>query len=218
MGLSHTTLEDETLALDLREINPKLGLRWKVAPTHELRFTANRGVKRVAAADLMLEPAVLSGFTQLHDDFAGTRYDNVGIAYGREHDSRTLSGVELVHRELDVPALKRNFSAPENDRFFTESQRETVFRGYWNRIVRDDLSLGLTLQYERAEREDSRNEAGDPEFLANPFANRDTFTSFGVELYSPFRLLRAEHYRPCLSISRARSIFLFPAKKRRSTR
>jgi len=158
--LSYTTLNDENERLDREDVNPGIGLRWRPVPSHEVRLAASHGVKRRSAADLMLEPTVLAGFNQVQDDVAGTRYINTGIAYDWRINTRTLSGMELLHRELDVPVLGTSLANPDVGRSFDNLQQETTLHGYWNRILRPDLSLGLAVSLERSERDDSRNAEG----------------------------------------------------------
>lgn len=169
LGLSYTVFDDEQLVLDTRDFNPKFGLRWKLPHFQELRLAASRGTKFREVADLGLEPTVLAGFNQLYDDFGGTSYVNVGVAYDWQLAPLKRIGVELVRRDLDVPYLfNPNPELPEIVRSQNESQQETMFRGYWNQIVRSDLSLTIDMLYERLERDDSRNAFGVPFDFQSP--------------------------------------------------
>ena len=154
LGLSYVMLDDEFLVLDEELVDPKLGLRWRLTPSHELRLALTRGIKPLEVADLRLEPAVVAGFNQLHDDFSGTRYVNVGIAYDWKISAQTRTGVQLFIRELD------EIVKLEGDETREESLQEAVLDGYWSRILRPGLSLAIEPLYERLERDENGSVLG----------------------------------------------------------
>ena len=85
------------------EINPKLGLIWKVLPSTTLRAAAFRTLHRQIISNQTIEPSQVAGFAQFFDDVAGT----VAWTYGAGLDQRitpTLHvGFEGTYRELTVP-------------------------------------------------------------------------------------------------------------------
>ena len=160
LGLSYTIYEDDQQMIDESNIDPRIGIRWTPSDVDEFRVAVSRGTKRRGVADQTLEPITLAGFNQLYDNFTGSRHINIGIAYDRRIAQSTSLGLELFHREIDVPTLDSGEDGtlmPTDD-----SQSELTVRSYFNKILTSALSLDLTFLYERFERDDKRNSDGDP--------------------------------------------------------
>ena len=164
LGLNYTNFDDEERLIDQTLIGPRFGLRWRPVPTHELRVAASNSLKRREVADLTLEPSVLAGFNQIYDDYAGTSYVNVGVAYDYKVSPATRSGLQLFRRELEMPTkvVSLGSDGERIESLVDTSLQELTLRSYWNRILNPDLSLGLSMLYENFTREDTRNAADLP--------------------------------------------------------
>ena len=184
LGLSYSTLDDEEAQINNSFVNPKFGLRWRPSALHEFRLVVSSGLKGSLTADLTLEPTTIAGFNQVRDDFAGTRFIDSGIAYDVQLGSTTLVGFELLHRELDVPVEINSLIEPDGTDSFNESQHETMVRGYWNRTINKNLSLGLSVLLEQAEREGTMTASGE-QLLALPLRVETASLPFRVNFNHP---------------------------------
>jgi Tfp pilus assembly protein PilF len=106
LGVSVDHLRDGLAGLEpvnQTEVNPKLGLIWKVLPSTTLRAAAFRTLHRQIISNQTIEPSQVAGFAQFFDDIAGT----VAWTYGAGLDQRitpTLHvGFEGTYRDLTVP-------------------------------------------------------------------------------------------------------------------
>ena len=121
VGASYDALKDGFL--DLHEVNPKLGLQWRVAPTTQLRLAYLETVKRSLLVDQTIEPTQVAGFNQFFDEINGTRAKLWGIGLDSEFSEVLYGGIERIRRRLFSPQLSATFVD------FTEDAQK-MYHGY----------------------------------------------------------------------------------------
>ncbi len=176
-GLSAADVDDPFNGFDDTQVSPKLGVMWE-SGAGTVRAAAFRTLRTTLVDDRSLEPTHVAGFNQLYDDLVGTDASVAGLAYDhRVHGAGVYTGVELVHRDLDVPAINPFLPDP----FFTGQWRERRLRAYAYWPVAASVALSLELSREDAER--------DPDFVGE-----ESFTSLvtdradlGVVVFAPQR-------------------------------
>jgi tetratricopeptide (TPR) repeat protein len=140
VGLTAESL-DEPSGLRRDEINPKLGVIWRLLPTTTVRAAAFRSVKRPLIANQTIEPTQVAGFNQLFDDFDGTISRRIGVALDQNFSERAYGGVELSGRDLTVPLSSEDFE-----------WEERTHRAYWYWAPRVWLGLSAEFHYEQFKR------------------------------------------------------------------
>jgi hypothetical protein len=142
------------------QINPKLGIIWKMFSRTTLRAAAFRVLKRSFTSSQTLEPTQVAGFNQFYDDLDGTDSWRYGIAVDQALDlhrdkigPELYTGFELSQRELEVP-----IGLPT--RFFDHEEQFARVYLYWTPL--DWLALRTEYQFERLEH--------DPEAFSSPAA------------------------------------------------
>ena len=172
VGLSYDSFERSVI--DVGRVNPKFSLQWDIDENVRLRLAYFRTVKRALIADQTLEPTHVAGFNQFFDDVDGTRTERYGGALDVTFADSLYGGVEVSHRNLQVPTLV--FVEPPS--VITEDQREDLYRGYLYWAPHPEWATTVDVRYERIERDD---EAGFPlPTLVETFS-----VPLGVKYYHP---------------------------------
>ena len=160
VGASYTDFEDGQDGLtDVDELNPKVGLQWRIADAIRLRLAAIKTVKRSLIFDQTLEPTQVAGFNQFFDDFNGTVAKRYGIGLDVDLTDNVHGGVELSRRDLSVPRTFRQYSfidsptAEVMSSVVFEDQRENLFRTYLYWSPYEDWAVNGQFQWERFSRE-----------------------------------------------------------------
>ena len=99
LGVDHIEFD----RYDDTSINPKLGVEWRPANWLTARAAAFRSAMRPLVADSTVEPTQVIGFSQLFDDFVGTRADQVAGSV----EFRPFADISVVSwgvlRDISVP-------------------------------------------------------------------------------------------------------------------
>jgi tetratricopeptide (TPR) repeat protein len=132
--------------------SPKLGVEWRASSWLTLRAAAFRAVAKPLVADSTIEPTQILGFSQLFDDFPGTRSDQLSASIElRPHDDVRLVGWGAL-RELSVPV--------RSDDTRGETERSFGAAAYWMATERIVLGAGATVR--EFEQTDSDAQANTP--------------------------------------------------------
>ncbi len=122
--------------------SPKLGVEWRAASWLSLRAAAFRAVAKPLVASSTIEPTHVLGFSQLFDDFPGTRSDQVaGSVELRPRDDLRLIGWGAL-RELSVPLLNDGGVSKMRD----QDEKSIATAAYWTLTDEIVLSAGLGLR------------------------------------------------------------------------
>jgi tetratricopeptide (TPR) repeat protein len=140
LGVSYDDLSSDVG--DQSELNPKLGVIWKLADSVTLRAAGFRVLKRRINSDQGLEPTQLAGFNQFFDDQNGTLSEAGGVAADFTFSPTVTAGLQFTRRNLDVP-----FFNLTGEVFFQE-QTEKVASGYFYWLPSKRLSVSLQPAYQ----------------------------------------------------------------------
>ena len=132
--------------LRLKSTNPKLGLQWNITKNILFRLAYLETIKRPLAFDDTLEPTSVAGFNQLFDDFNGVLSKRYGIGLNVEFTQNIYGGLEVSHRDLEVPRLgvRRNLT----HEFRIENQDENLYRAYLYWTPHTNWSIAGQFQFE----------------------------------------------------------------------
>lgn len=156
-GLSHNSIDDPIY--DIKQFNPKLGLRWDVSTQTQLRLAAFSTLKRPVKAEQTIEPTQVAGFNQFFDDPTAADARNFGVALEHRTNNKLFTGIELTKRDLEVPYIDTNGI----DRVY-ENQTEFGHRAYIYWALNNTTSISAEYLYEEFDREGS-NVANEPKRL-----------------------------------------------------
>jgi Tfp pilus assembly protein PilF len=139
LGVSYDDLSSEVG--DQQEVNPKLGLIWKLTDALTVRAAGFRVLKRRINSDQGLEQTQLAGINQFFDDANGTVSEGGGLAADFTFTPELLAGLQYTRRDLDVPF------AVEGE-VIVQSQREETASGYVYWLPARNLSVSLEPRYQ----------------------------------------------------------------------
>jgi hypothetical protein len=139
LGVSYDALTSDVGSQS--ELNPKIGVIWKVADFLTLRAAGFRALKRRINSDQGLEPAQLAGFTQFFDDRNGTTSKGGGLAADFLLSPKFSGGLQITRRDLTVP-----FFDTETVQY--QQQREDTASGYLYWLPSKRFSISLEPQYQ----------------------------------------------------------------------
>jgi len=151
LGASYTNFNDGD-AFDFNETSPKLGLRWSITETLQLRGAYFEGVKPVLSANRTLEPTQVAGFNQYFDDANGTKFKRYGIGLNWTVIPKLSLGAELTRRNLDWPTI----DALTGDGSF-EDRDEDLHRVYAYWTPSERWALNAELVYDKFDNETGSN-------------------------------------------------------------
>ena len=167
VGASYTNFKDGD-AFDFDETSPKLGLRWSITETLQLRGAYFEGVKPALSANRTLEPTQVAGFNQYFDDANGTKFERYGIGLNWTVNPKVSLGAELTQRSLDWPTI----DALTGDGTF-EDREEDLHRVYAYWTPSNRWALNAELVYDTFDNESGSN-------LADEVPNETTTWSLPV--------------------------------------
>jgi len=139
LGVSYDDLSSNVG--DQSEVNPKVGLIWKITDAVTLRAAGFRVLKRRINSDQGLEPTQLAGLTQFFDDQNGAVSEGGGLAADFAFSPEVHGGVEVTRRDLTVPYF--DFEG----QVFFQQQREDVASAYLYWLPSKRLSIALEPRY-----------------------------------------------------------------------
>ena len=141
LGASYDDLTSEVG--DQSELNPKIGVIWKIAQSITLRAAGFRVLKRRINSDQGLEPTQLAGFSQFFDDLNGTISEGGGLAANFVLSPTVTGGLQLTRRDLTLPP-------PDlfTGEVFFARQTEKVAAGYLYWLASQRMSVSLEPRYQ----------------------------------------------------------------------
>jgi len=139
LGVSYDDLTSDVGSQS--EVNPKIGIIWKIADSTTLRAAGFRALKRRINSDQGLEPTQLAGFNQFFDDQNGAISEGVGLAADFLFLSTVSGGLQVTRRDLTVPYF--DFTGA----VFSQQQREDVASGYLYWLPNKQFSVSLEPRY-----------------------------------------------------------------------
>jgi hypothetical protein len=148
-GLGFTHYEED--AVDVTEVNPKLGLQYWPVPAVQLRAAAFRSVKGALTVNQTVEPTQIAAFPQFLDDTNGTTSDTVAAGLDVELASNVYAGLE-GGRRWSTPRLDS-----DNEQIDLRDH-EDFARSYLYLVLDDRLTATLDLYGSKFDRR--RNDAG----------------------------------------------------------
>jgi len=123
------------------ELNPKLGVIWRLSDVMTLRAAGFRSLKRRINSDQGLEPTQIAGFNQLFDDSNGAVSEGGGLALDLTFSARAFAGIQLTRRNVKAP-----FDLGGGVIF--EDEREDVASAYAYWLLDERLSVTLEARYQ----------------------------------------------------------------------
>jgi len=138
---------------DDEQLNPKLGVTWRMLESTTLRAAAFRVLEDLFLAKQRLEPTHIAGFNQVYEEVldGSETVDAWNYGMGIDHKfSETISaGIEYVERDLDVPFVDvfGGGSVEEVD-WEEKTTRLYLYAAPW-----DQLALSMGYQYEEFRRD-----------------------------------------------------------------
>ena len=155
LGMSVDAFDDGVS--ERHQVNPKVGLRWRLSQNETFRAAAFRTMKRNAVADQTLEPTQVAGFNQFYlDDQEAADSKNYAVGVDWRQGSSLSSGLEYLHRSIDVVDSFTFAEVP------WEEQQGRAY-AYWT--PRDDISVALEYRLQQVERDESFS-AGVPDLTS----------------------------------------------------
>ncbi len=110
-GLGYSDLEQTgNQLLDLDSVNPKFGVQWNVTDNARLRLAAFKTLKPRLLVEQTIEPSQVAGFNQFFDEPNGTLAESYGAGLDLRLSANFYAGVELIRRDLDIPAFNQNLN------------------------------------------------------------------------------------------------------------
>ena len=143
VGLSASNF-DGSIA-ERKQINPKFGLTWTPTDMLTLRLAGFRVLERDLVNSQTVEPTHVAGFNQFYDDQSGTDSKRYGLALDTRLSPLISAGMELSHRDLDVP-FKQN--EDRGGAIQDADWRERLYRAYWYWAATRQLAIRVEYQYE----------------------------------------------------------------------
>ncbi|MBT8339689.1 MAG: TonB-dependent receptor, partial [Desulfatitalea sp.] len=138
LGLSFETYDQDTINED--QLNPKMGIDWKMLPGLTLRAAAFRTLTRSWASNQTLEPTQIAGFNQFFVDRSGTDTWSYCSGLDFKLSNRITLGGELTYRYLTSPIISSKRKS--------EEAKEQMHRAYIYYLPIRKLSLSLEYLYE----------------------------------------------------------------------
>ena len=123
------------------ELNPKLGIIWRLSDVMTVRAASFRSLKRRINSDQGLEPTQIAGFNQLFDDSNGAVSEGGGLALDLTFSPRVFAGIQLTRRNVKAP-----FDLGGGVIF--EDEREDVASAYVYWLLHERVSVTLEARYQ----------------------------------------------------------------------
>ncbi len=141
LGISADSYSDErrSSSFEQDQVNPKLGVLWRVRPSTIVRAAGFRVLKRPMISNQTLEPTQVAGFNQFFDDDAGTDSIRYGIGLDHTFSASMWGGMEVSARDLE---------RPEINEVVRQTQEERAARAYLYWTPTSNTSLSADFFYE----------------------------------------------------------------------
>lgn len=149
-GLSLETY-DQTGRSDTRLL-PKLGLMWSIKPWLAVRAAAFDTLKRGTVDERTLEPVQIAGFSQLYDEYAGSRTRTFALGVDVRPMPALALGIEGVHREVSPP-VEEVFVLTDETAIFLQDHEEDLLRVYVYATATDRVALSAAAEIVRFRRD-----------------------------------------------------------------
>jgi len=137
---------------DKNSLNPKLGLTWQPIERTVLRAAVFRILTRDILYSQTIEPTQVAGFNQFFDDFDTTTSWTYGIALDQEFSESWYGGLQLFHRDLEVPFANIDFTGAQT--LIEDDWQEDIGSAYLYWAAHNWITLGLDYYYEDFSHED----------------------------------------------------------------
>lgn len=137
-GLGFETY-DRTRRRDTRLL-PKVGLVWSPRRWLDVRAAAFDVLKRGSLDDRSLEPTQIAGFSQVYDEYAGTRARTIALGVDVRPTRTVALGIEAMHREISPP-VDDNFVLTGDATVLLQEQKEDWLRAYLYATPSDRIAL-----------------------------------------------------------------------------
>ena len=151
--------------LDEEQVNPKLGIMWRILPDTNIRLAGFRSLKRSLASNQTVEPTQVAGFNQLFDDPTGTDSTRYGVGLDQVVSTHVTVGIEFTRRKLNVPVINSTTGTTLDD-----EQRERADRLYLHWLMTKRLGIAAEYFSERFERDFPSTDLRSPSQLSTKWA------------------------------------------------
>lgn len=133
--------EDAEDGADIDKFLPKLGVRARFADRLVFRASYLENLKPELVTDQVIEPTAVAGFNQFYDSYNGALLEQAGVGLDFELSDDVTIGAEGIWRWWDVPV---EGGGPD------VKSDETVYRGFANVVLSDELALAVEISRETA--------------------------------------------------------------------
>lgn len=144
----------EGRSVDTDQVNPKLGIWWEPSPGTVLRVAAVRTIQpdTFSRQDIppRLEPTQVAGVNQVYSGAQGESEWHYEFGFDRELSDELRFGVELSHRDLDIPFVTLGPPDVVTEANAKEYSGRIYF--YWTPLRA--LAASAFYQYDKRENED----------------------------------------------------------------
>ena len=170
LGISVDSLDDTSNnPIKIEQVNPKLGMIWRLMKGTTLRMAMSRNLKRSLVANQTIEPTQVAGFNQFFDDYTETGAWLYGIAVDQKFSRQLFGGLEFIARDLTRPEIVTD----ENNKLLGNKSNwhERNYRTYLNWNLTSKLVANFSFHLEEFE--------GDGRFSVSGLAPLSTTTYDG---------------------------------------
>lgn len=178
LGASLDSIEIETL--DRSEINPKLGMQWRISNDVRLRAAYFETVKRPLVVNQSLEPTQVAGFNQFFDDSNASITRRSGLGLDANFGTTIYGGLEFSRRDVERPQFGANTVSFAN-------REEELNRAYLDWVIGMRWTLAAEYQFEKIRSEDlgpPRLDTTAVPIFARYFSPRGYFAKLGATFVS----------------------------------
>ena len=113
LGVSSDWFDEEGGIGEKDQVNPKLGITWRIGSGTTVRGAYFETLKRTLVTDQTLEPTQVAGFNQFYDDPSGTTATVWGAAIDQKIGDSIFLGAQYTVRDMEVPAFFFDFETFE---------------------------------------------------------------------------------------------------------
>ena len=150
LGVSADQFDEDGGIGEKDQVNPKLGLTWRVGSGTTFRAAGFETLKRTLVTDQTLEPTQVAGFNQFYDDPSGTTAKVYGAAIDQKIGKSVFIGAQYTVRDMEIPAYFFDFDTFELLLIDAE-QDENLGHFYFFATPHRWWSLSAEYDYEKIE-------------------------------------------------------------------
>ena len=150
LGVSADQFDEEGGIGDKDQVNPKLGLTWRLGTGTTVRAAGFETLKRTLVTDQTLEPTQVAGFNQFYDDPSGTTAKVYGAAIDQKIGKSVFIGAQYTVRDMEIPAFFFDFDTFEL-LLIDADQDENLGHAYFFATPHRWWSLSAEYDYEKIE-------------------------------------------------------------------